>query len=110
ATVTGKSIEAVMVGVAKRKPAPPLTEIDLSKRGLLSFVFDGRYKFGRYYAANAFNAPKTLEQIFKYNDVQLFDLKNDPDEMHNLALDRERNGGTTLRMDALLHARMPRAV
>jgi hypothetical protein len=80
ATVDGKYLETVMVGLAKREPAPPLTEIDLNKRGFLSFVFDGRYKFGRYYAPNAFNAPKTLEQIFQYNDVQLFDLKDDPDD------------------------------
>ena len=89
---------------------PPLTEIDLNKRGFLSFVFDGRYKFGRYYAPNAFNAPKTLEQIFKYNDVQLFDLKDDPAEMQNLALDREKNGEMILRMNALLNDLMAKEV
>jgi arylsulfatase len=110
ATVNGKYLETVMVGLAKRKPAPPLTEIDLNKRGFLSFAFDGRYKFGRYNAPNAFNAPKTLEQIFKYNDVQLFDLKDDPDEMHNLALDREKNGETILRMNTFLNDLMAKQV
>jgi arylsulfatase len=110
ATVDGKYLETTMVGLAKRKPAPPLTEVDLSKRGFLSFVFDGRYKFARYYAPNAFNAPKTLEQIFAHNDVQLFDLKNDPDEIHNLALDREKNGETILRMNALLNDLMAKEV
>jgi arylsulfatase len=109
-TVDGKFLESVMVGLAMRKPAPPLTEIDLNKRGFVSFVFDGRYKFGRYYAPNAFNAPKTLEQIFKYNDVQLFDLKDDPDEVRNLALDREKNGETILRLNALLNDLMAREV
>ena len=109
-TVDGKYLEAVMVGLAKRKPAPPLTEIDLNKRGFLSFTFDGRYKFGRYYAPNAFNAPKTLDQIFEYNDVQLFDLKDDPGEVHNLALDREKNGETILRLNALLNDLMAREV
>jgi arylsulfatase len=102
-TVDGKYLETVMVGLAKRRPAPPLTQIDSNKRGFLSFVFDGRYKLARYYAPNAFNAPKTLEQIFKYNDVQLFDLKDDPNELDNLALDREKNGKTILRMNALLN-------
>jgi arylsulfatase len=102
-TVDAKFLESVMVSLATRKQAPPLTEIDLNKRGFLSFVFDGRYKFGRYYAPNAFNAPKTLEQIFKYNDVQLFDLKDDPDEVRNLALDREQNRETILRLNALLN-------
>ena len=40
-------------------------------------------------APAAFNTPQTLDQIFQYNDVQLFDLKQDPQELHNLALDRE---------------------
>jgi len=34
-------------------------------------VFDGRYKFGRYYAPTAFNTPRTLEEILGNNDVQL---------------------------------------
>src|SRR5215831_1328451 len=74
------------------KPLPSLAEMhpDLSKRGFLSFVFDGRYKFARYYAPAAFNTPQTLDQIFEYNDVQLFDLSEDPDELHNLALERDK--------------------
>jgi arylsulfatase len=109
-TVDAKFLESVMVGLATRKPAPALTEIDLNKRGFLSFVCDRRYKFGRYYAPNAFNAPKTLEQIFKYNDVQLFDLKDDPDEVRDLALDPEKNGATILRLNALLNDLMAREV
>ena len=69
------------------EPTPPLTEAKLDRRGFLSFVFDGRYKFGRYYAPTAFNTPQTMEEIFAKNDVQLFDLQADPQEAHNLALD-----------------------
>jgi arylsulfatase len=110
ATVDGKYLRRIMVGLAKRQKAPPLTEIDLNKRGFLSFTFDGRYKFGRYYAPSAFNAPRTLEQILKYNDVQLFDLKNDPNEMDNLALDRKKNEKTILRLNTLLNDLMAREV
>jgi arylsulfatase len=109
-TVDGKFLEAVMIGLAERKKAPPLTEIDLNKRGFLSFTFDGRYKYGRFYAPNGFNTPKTLDEIFKSNDVQLFDLKNDPDEMENLALDRDKNGDTILRLNALLNDLMAHEV
>ena len=63
----------------------------LDKRGFLSIVFHGRYKLARYYAPAAFNTPQTLEEILKNNDVQLFDLENDPNEMHNLALEPEKN-------------------
>jgi arylsulfatase A-like enzyme len=84
-------------------PRPPLSQAKLDKRGLLSFVFDGRYKFGRYYAPTAFNTPKTLDEIFKNNDVQLFDLEHDPDETHNLAVEPEKNRATLLRMNTLLN-------
>lgn len=82
---------------------PPLSEAKLDKRGFLSFVFDGRYKFARYYAPTAFNTPQTLEEIFAKNDVQLFDLQADPQEAHNLALEPEKNRETILRMNALLN-------
>jgi arylsulfatase len=86
-----------------RKPAPPLSQAKLDKRGFLSFVFDGRYKFARYYAPTAFNTPRTLEEIVRSNDVQLFDLQNDPEEMRNLALEPDKNRATILRMNELLN-------
>ena len=78
-------------------------ETKLNKRGLLSFAFDGRYKFGRYYSPTGFNTPKTLEEIFENNDVQLFDLEIDPDEIHNLAVEPKKNRSTLLRMNGLLN-------
>jgi hypothetical protein len=44
-----------------------------------------------------------LEDIFKNNDVQLFDLEHDPDEVHNLAVEPDKNRETLLRMNALLN-------
>jgi hypothetical protein len=82
---------------------PPLSQAKLDKRGLLSFAFNGRYKFSRYYSPTAFNTPKTLEEIFENNDVQLFDLEIDPDEIHNLAVEPEKNRSTLLRMNGLLN-------
>ena len=91
---------------------PPLADMhpDLNKRGFMSFVFDGQYKFARYYAPAAFNTPQTLHDIFKHNDVQLFDLKNDPEELHNLALEAERHKDVILRMNALLNELMAKEV
>jgi arylsulfatase A-like enzyme len=102
-TIDGNYLRELMSAGQLYKPQPAVTDINLGKRGFLSFVFDGRYKFARYYAPNAFNTPQTLEQIFKYNDVQLFDLANDPQEMHNLALEPEQNRATILRMNHLLN-------
>ena len=70
----------------------------------------GRYKFARYYAPANFNTPDTLEQILRNNDLQLFDLKNDPLEVHNLALDPEKNKDVILRMNALLNELMAKEV
>ena len=102
-TVDANYLREAMAAPYLGHPRPPLSQAKLDKRGLLSFVFDGRYKFGRYYAPTAFNTPKTLDEIFKNNDVQLFDLEHDPDETHNLAVEPEKNRATLLRMNTLLN-------
>jgi len=83
---------------------------DLSKRGFLAMTFDGRYKFARYYAPAKFNTPTTLEQILRDNDIELFDLKNDPDERKNLAVEPEKHKATILRMNTLLNELIAREV
>jgi len=111
-TVDSTYCLASMTNLMTGKLSPPLSQLKsgVSKRGFLTFAFDGQYKFARYYAPDAFNAPKTMEQIFKYNDVQLFDLKADPNETHNLALDQDANKETILRMNALLNDLMAKEV
>ena len=102
-TVDADFLRATMDNTIFGRPTPPLSQAKLDKRGFLSFVFDGRYKFTRYYAPTAFNTPRTLEEIFGNNDVQLFDLQSDPEEMHNFALEPEKNRETILRMNELLN-------
>jgi arylsulfatase len=102
-TVDGDYLGQVMTNLFLNKPSPPLSQAKLDKRGFLAFVFDGRYKFARYYAPTAFNTPRTLEELFKNNDVQLFDLQSDPAETRNLAVEREKNRATILRMNELLN-------
>ena len=60
-------------------------KLGFTKRGAIRSVFDGRYKYTRYFSPNQHNQPKTLNGIFQLNDVELFDLESDPDEMRNLA-------------------------
>jgi arylsulfatase len=59
---------------------------DLSRRGFVSMTFDGRYEYARYCAPNQFNTPRTLDEILAWNDLELFDLREDPEERRNLAL------------------------
>ena len=102
-TVDGDYLRQVMSSLALDKPGPPISQAKLDKRGFLYFTFDGRYKFARFYAPTTFNTPRTLEEILKNNDAQLFDLQNDPEETHNLALEPQKNRDAILRMNQLLN-------
>jgi len=77
---------------------------DLKKRGSVRTVFDGRYKFSRYFSPLDHNQPTTIDQLYAANDVELFDLNSDPDEMINLAVDRGGNRDLILTMNSKLEA------
>jgi arylsulfatase A-like enzyme len=109
-TIDGQYLLTTLVSSFSHKPLPPLSQVNLSKRGFLSFVFDGRYKFARFYAPNKINTPLTIEEILQNNDVQLFDLQEDPLEMNNLALQYEKNKQLILQMNTLLNALMEQEV
>jgi arylsulfatase len=72
---------------------------DFTKRGAIRSVFDGRYKYSRYFSPKQHNQPRTLEGIFELNDVELFDLEADPDEMRNLAVEPKKHGDLLLAMN-----------
>jgi arylsulfatase len=54
-------------------------------RHVMRGVYDGRYKLIRYHAINEHNQPATIDDLYRDNDVALYDLWKDPDEMDNLA-------------------------
>jgi arylsulfatase len=58
---------------------------DLTKRRMFRGIFDGRYKYIRYFAPARYNQPVTIEEIKQDNDLALYDLIQDPGEMRNLA-------------------------
>jgi arylsulfatase A-like enzyme len=62
-------------------------QIDLSKRSAIRAINDGRYKFARYFSLREHNTPRSLEELIRLNDLELFDLQADPEEMTNLAAD-----------------------
>jgi choline-sulfatase len=76
---------------------------DFRLRGTIRSVYDGRYRFTRYFSPLQFNRPTTLESLFARNDVELYDVESDPGEMRNLAVDRSKNGELLLAMNDKLN-------
>jgi arylsulfatase len=76
---------------------------NLAKRGAIRSAFDGRYKLNRYYSPQEHHTPRTLEELFANNDVELFDLEADPHEVVNLATDRQANGDLLVAMNEKLN-------
>ncbi|MEX3982215.1 sulfatase-like hydrolase/transferase [Paraburkholderia sp. EG287A] len=76
---------------------------DLKQRGAIRSVFDGRYRFSRYFALSNFNVPTTLTDLLANNEVELYDLYNDPDEMNNLGAHSDRHGVLMMEMNAKLN-------
>jgi hypothetical protein len=62
-------------------------------------VFDGRYKLNRYFSPQEHHTPRSIEQLFANNDVELFDLEMDSHETNNLATSRRSNGDLLVAMN-----------
>jgi arylsulfatase len=77
---------------------------DLAKRGAIRSVFDGRYKLNRYFSPQQHHMPRSIEELFANNDVELFDVESDPNEMDNLATDRRSNAELLVAMNEKLNA------
>lgn len=75
---------------------------DLRKRGTVRTAVDGRYKFTRYFGPVQRNQPKTQDELYANNDVELFDLQNDSAEMNNLAAVKGQNRELVMKMSAKL--------
>lgn len=96
AKAAGKDPKAEMVATGFRP--------NLKKRGSVRSVFDGRYTFSRYFSPTEHHKPANLDELYRYNDLELYDRVNDPHEMINLAADREANGELVLAMSARLES------
>ncbi|KAF0097217.1 MAG: sulfatase [Rhodospirillaceae bacterium] len=79
---------------------------DFRNRTAIRSIFDGRYRFSRYFSPVAFNTPKTMEELLAKNDLEVYDLQTDPDEMANLALDLKKNGELILALNQVTNERI----
>ena len=73
-------------------------------------IWDGRYRFSRYFSPIRFNTPGSLEELFEKNDVEVYDRHNDPEEMNNLAIDPKRNGDLILALNQEANRRIAEEV
>ena len=83
--------------------------IDESVRGLMRAVITERYKFARYFSGH-FNTPTTFEELAENNDMVLYDLENDPEELHNMANDPQAHKGLIMEMNDLLNELIAREI
>jgi arylsulfatase len=58
---------------------------NLEAREMFRGIFDGRYKLVRYFGMGNYNLPASIQRLLADNDVALYDLLLDPEEMDNLA-------------------------
>jgi arylsulfatase A-like enzyme len=65
---------------------------DFLNRVAIRSIWNGRYRFSRYFSPLHFNMPASLEELRAMNDVEVYDLHDDPEETSNLAIDTKRNG------------------
>ena len=88
------------------KQYPP----NFSNRTSIRSIYDGHYRFSRYFGPNNFNTPKTMEALASNNDLEIYDLKNDPEEVDNLALDMKKNADLIFALNQMTNERIAQEV
>jgi arylsulfatase A-like enzyme len=74
------------------------------RRGLMRGSMNDRYKFARYFSPRQHETPLTWDDLIATNDIELYDIVNDPGETTNLATDLEKHKSTLIAMNALTNA------
>ena len=73
-------------------------------------IWDGRYRFSRYFSPIQFNTPQLLAELMAKNDLEVYDLQNDPEEINNLALNVKKYGELILALNQQTNQRIAEEV
>ena len=68
-----------------RRPKFPEDFIDWSTRSFYRGVADGHYRFARYFSPSNHHSPDSWQALLAGNDLELYDDREDPQNLTNLA-------------------------
>jgi len=99
-------------GVSEAEKIKTLIKIepDFHNRCAIRSIFDGRYRFSRYFSPLDFNTPATFDALVAKNDIELYDLDSDPEEINNLAMDTGKNRDLIMSLNEKLNRRLAEEV
>ena len=79
-------------------------------RGFGRGVFDGRYKFARWFSPGDHHTPTSWTTLLARNDLELIDTHTDPHEVVNLANNLSENRDLIMTMNRKLNQVIAREV
>jgi len=110
-TIDALYMMRVCRAIAQGEWAPPFSvdKPDLTRRGFVNCVYDGRHKYARYFSPLLLQRPTSFDDLMQNFEIELFDLQNDPDEVVNLGVD-PANRELIMTMNQLLNTMLGREV
>lgn len=82
----------------------------VGRRGQMRAVYDGRWKFARYFKPTQHHVPRDWSTLIGLNDLELYDTLTDPGENANLAVRPQEASARLLAMNDKLNRLIEREI